>query len=170
MTLSDLEPWLLGLLTLLASAALGLTLFAIVVARRQVGEVLHVVRAGKGLRGLLAVCCLFASSAVFLGEVSSLALVPLALGAIVAWLAPGLEDMVLGTDGARRGWQARRWEQLEGWRLEGNHLRFLVHGELVAVEVPDAEMAALEAKLAEHCPESRSPLGRPATHEQDQQA
>jgi hypothetical protein len=149
-------------LALLSSALLCAgTLTAIAIGRRQTGNTLHVVRGSRRLRVVAVLLCGLVAVVVLSSETadSISALCALGLAALTAWVAPGLEDMVLGRDGVRRGWQARSFDQLEGWRLEGQHLRFLVHGELVAVEVPREHMAPVNELLLERRPEQQNTLG-----------
>ncbi len=73
-----------------------------------------------------------------------LLLVP-ALGLV--WLGPGFQDAILGEHGVQRGWLARRFEELEEWRLSGEHLRFRLHGEWTAVPCPPAEQPRVRAEL-----------------------
>ncbi|MEM7515482.1 MAG: hypothetical protein AAF368_00970 [Planctomycetota bacterium] len=162
MDLDALEKFLLAVLVLWAAAGFFVTVFAVVVARRQVGVERHYVCGGRRRRWLVAGLLLLVAAGVSLvrpgleGTSLALALVALGFGVGISLIAPAPEDSTYGERGVRRGWQARRFDQLEGWRLTGEHLRFLVHGRLVAVEVPRAEHDALRARLLELCPEGMS--------------
>lgn len=161
MEFSELESFVFAAAAIWAVCALVVTCLAVWMGRRQVGRSLHVVRGSRTGRNLVRLGCLLAGTwALFGGDgPNSLALVALGLGLLVSFIAPGVEDLVLGENGAQNGWQARSWKQLEGWRLVGSHLRFLVHGELVAVEVPSTMKEGLRAKLTEHCPLTENSLG-----------
>ena len=71
----------------------------------------------------------------------------LMLGILLAWLTPGSKDAVLGEAGVRRGWSARRFEELEEWRLTGEHLRFRLEGEWTAVPCPPAQQLRVREML-----------------------
>ena len=78
-------------------------------------------------------------------------------GAIaVALLRPGFEDSAYGDSGVQRGWFARRFEDLEEWRLTGQHLRWKLYGEWLASEVPTSEHAELRARLEKLVPDRES--------------
>lgn len=138
--------------------ATALSLFAIVIGRRQTGQAVHSVKSSVGLRVVVSVLLFGVLVAVLALDGPPLALVvpTLVMALFITFAAPRREDSVFGEHGVRRGWHARRWEQLEGWRLSGNHLRFLVHGELVAVDIPEEHVTDLRARLQSICPESES--------------
>ncbi|HEV8111154.1 MAG TPA: hypothetical protein VGR31_00110 [Planctomycetota bacterium] len=71
----------------------------------------------------------------------------LLLAALLAWLSPGSADAVLGETGVRRGWFARRFEDLEEWRLTGDHLRFRRDGEWTSVPCPPAQHVRVREML-----------------------
>ena len=91
------------------------------------------------------------------------AMVPLApaLGVLVPslWifaLHPADGDSVWGEEGVQRGWFARRYTEVEEWRLTGDHLRWKLKGSWVACRVPASEHAAMRAKLTALCPDRES--------------
>lgn len=65
----------------------------------------------------------------------------------LAWLGPGFQDALLGEEGVQRGWYSRRFDELEEWRLAGDHLRFRLFGEWTAVPCPPAEQSRLRQRL-----------------------
>lgn len=73
----------------------------------------------------------------------------LMLGILLAWITPGSQDAVLGELGVRRGWSARRYEELEEWRLTGEHLRFRLSGEWTAVPCPPPQQPRVRGLLLE---------------------
>lgn len=85
----------------------------------------------------------------------------LAAAASIALLAfaPGFLDSVYGDDGVQRGWEARRYGELDAWRLIGEHLRWRLRGDWVATEVPPEEHAALRERLTRERPERESNYG-----------
>jgi hypothetical protein len=73
----------------------------------------------------------------------------LLFGMLLAWVVPGSRDAVLGETGVRHGWSARRFEDLEEWRLTGDHLRFRLDGEWTSVPCPPTQQGRVrEALLA----------------------
>lgn len=161
MEFSELESFVFKVIAAWSVFALALTCVAVLLGRRQVGRSLHVVRGNRTGRNVVRGICLLAFVwALFSGTLMDpLVFVSLGIAFVVSFVAPGVEDMVLGEEGARHGWQARSFKHMEGWRLVGSHLRFLVHGELVAVEVPPAMMEELRTKLAERCASTENALG-----------
>ncbi len=101
--------------------------------------------AGVALTGLQVV-------AGGLGVPIAPALLVLAGVALILALSPGFSDSVYGERGVRCGWHARRFEQLEEWRLTGEHLRWKLFGEWVASRVPPADQPALRERLEQSCP------------------
>jgi hypothetical protein len=73
----------------------------------------------------------------------------LMLGVLLAWITPGSQDAVLGELGVRRGWSARRFDQIEEWRLTGEHLRFRLAGEWTSVPCPPPQQPRVRAMLVE---------------------
>lgn len=80
----------------------------------------------------------------------------LLLGILIVWVSPGFQDAVLGELGVQRGWSARRFADLEEWRLTGDHLRFRMEGEWTAVPCPPAEQARVRAALVAANPAGES--------------
>lgn len=128
---------------------LSFCLYIRVQTARAVGPVRHEVRSQRRLRAAhLALLVLALPALVALDPPRrSLAGVCLAGAAAIVWLRPGAEDSVWGRDGVRRGWFARRFEDLEEWRLTGKHLRWRLYGVWQATEVPPAEHEALREHL-----------------------
>lgn len=77
----------------------------------------------------------------------ALAAESLFLGLVIGWLSPGSHDAVCGDAGVQRGWDARRFEDLEEWRLTGQHLRFRLAGEWTSVPCPPQEQPRVREKL-----------------------
>jgi len=75
---------------------------------------------------------------------------------MLTWIAPGAGDQGCGEEGVFRGWIARRYEDLEEWRLTGDHLRFRLLGEWSAVEVPRDKAAQVRSILQRVVPERES--------------
>ncbi len=75
---------------------------------------------------------------------------------MLTWLCPGANDRGFGDEGVFRGWYGRRYEELEEWRLTGAHLRFRLHGEWTAVELPRERRAFVREILERVAPESQS--------------
>ena len=80
----------------------------------------------------------------------------LGLGILITWFAPGFNDAISGASGVQRGWYARRYEELEEWRLTGEHLRFRLFGEWTAVPLPAEEQPRIREVLSRLCPERES--------------
>jgi hypothetical protein len=75
------------------------------------------------------------------------ALSVLVLAALLVSLAPGSEDSLLGSHGVQHGWHARRFADLEEWRLTGDHLRWRLFDEWLAAHAPAELHAELRAQL-----------------------
>ena len=73
-------------------------------------------------------------------------------------LGAGFQDAVLGDCGVQRGWLSRRFEELEEWRLAGDHLRFRLQGEWTSVPCPPERQAGLRAELLRLNPQRESPF------------
>jgi hypothetical protein len=118
--------------------------------RRTLGEPRVSVRPGRRVRFVYHAAALAAAAMVaFSGLEVPLepALAVLALGVALVALAPGEQDSLLGSQGVQVGWHARRFADLEEWRLTGDHLRLRLFGEWVAVHAPAALHAELRAQL-----------------------
>jgi len=80
----------------------------------------------------------------------------LALAVGLLLLSPGPHRQRLGERGVQRGWDARRFDELEEWRVSGDHLRFKVDGEWTAARAPAALHAELREKLRRLRPDHES--------------
>jgi len=161
-----MDPFLAGLLwstlTLLLAAS-GAVLVWDARSRARVGRVLSAERPRRRARLLFLAGLAAAAVLVLLGR-EQVALAPtlgvLALSAVLLALSPGFLDSACGEDGVRRGWHARRYEDLEEWRLIGDHLRWKLRGEWLASRLPAERQAELREKLAKLCPDRESRFGR----------
>jgi len=132
-------------------------------ARRRTGRLLCVVRRGLRTRVallagvvLLAVLCAAGTAQLPLAP----ALEVLALTLMLLALQPGLADSRCGELGVQIGWHARRYEDLEEWRLTGDHLRWKLRGTWVACDVPAALHPDLRARLERLAPGRESRFSR----------
>lgn len=118
--------------------------------RAAVGPVEVFVRRRGAIRVVLLVAYVAAAAGVLLGA-SELPRVPLALdlalGFALLALSPGFQDSKFGAHGVQRGWHARRFAELEEWRLTGDHLRWKLFGQWVASDLPADRHAGARAKL-----------------------
>lgn len=140
-----------------ACAALGLVVVMANHAKERavVGEVLTERRDWGALRfaglGALAVALLVAW---FGREHAPLVWTLPLIGvcAAVQVYRPDFSDQICGSDGVRYGWYLRRLDDLEEWRLTGDHLRFRLFGIWRAVPLPaerhESMRAVLEARAA----------------------
>ncbi len=144
-----------------ASLFAGILLALRVRARERavVGEV--VARSGAGMRRrlpwLLVAAAGVACALLGRGEPSLAWTLPpplLALGFLL--VQPLAEDRVAGRGGVRRGWYVRALQDLEEWRVTGDHLRFRLRGPWEAVPLPAALHPEFEAKLRALAPERES--------------
>lgn len=87
-------------------------------------------------------------------------LVLLALGVALVLIAPGAQDSLLGSDGVQLGWHARRFADLDEWRLTGDHLRLRLFDEWVAVHAPAELHEELRAQLSAANPDRESSFSR----------
>jgi len=141
----------------LAVAAFGTAAWT-VRAARTVGRPVHRQLARRGplmlwILGLLGAGTLVVSSSLV--PTAPALLVLGAAGALVAFV-PRTEDSVCGERGVRSGWCARRFEELEEWRLTGDHLRWRVGGHWFSSSVPVDLQPALREQLERTCPERES--------------
>jgi hypothetical protein len=142
----------------LAAALIVAALASLVWSRRlaaAVGPVRYCERPRRRLRLVFLVGALAAGGLVTSGGHGvplAPALLALAMVAVLALLTPGFRDSVYGERGVRYGWYARRYEQLEEWRLTGEHLRWKLYGEWVSSRVPTAEHPELRTKLERLAP------------------
>jgi hypothetical protein len=131
-------------------------------ARAVTGPAIAAERPGLVLRRVLVAGTQAALLAVLLlrGDLpQDLVAECLMLGILLAWITPGSQDAVLGELGVRRGWSARRYEDLEEWRLTGEHLRFRLAGEWTSVPCPPPQQPRVRGMLVESnaAAESRFP-------------
>ena len=151
-----------GLLTLALPwfvAALVAVLVARARATSAVGETIASDRPQLALRRWVLIVPQTAALLLALtlgGELSVATAELLALGALVAWLSPGFHDAVCGSTGVQRGWHARRFEDLEEWRLAGDHLRFRLFGEWTSVPLPVEDQVRVREVLARVNPKRES--------------
>jgi hypothetical protein len=145
----------------LGIAALG---FAVVARRRASARVGRVLCAQhpRSFAGVVRWACALAALAL-LGlnwEESAEAALPTAalLGVVFALLAatPAPNRQLCGDRGVARGFDARSFEQLEEWRLAGDHLRWKLEGEWTACHAPAPLHVELRALLVKACPDRES--------------
>jgi hypothetical protein len=157
------EP--LHFLFALTTSALALALAFVLgwqsVNRARVGKLRWRVRRRRVARLGLTLAALALALAVIafsqIGrEPQTLAMLALSIALIGA--SPGFQDSAWGERGVQRGWYARRLEDLEAWRLIGEHLRWKLFGDWVATDVPETEHAALRLELEKLAP------GKEAAH------
>ena len=92
------------------------------------------------------------------------ALAALLLALVLTGVRPGFGDRVCGSAGLRRGWVVRSFDELEEWRLIGEHLRFKLFGQWEAVPLAPEHHAAVRARLVELVPERESGFGHGLEH------
>jgi hypothetical protein len=150
---------LLFLPLVLLLPALIATLAFLKKAQTALGKVVAAERPGLWTRRIL----LAAPQAAVLGLVEmsgnlpeQSVVEPLLLGILLAWILPGFQDAVLGESGVQRGWIARRFADLEEWRLTGEHLRFRLHGEWTSVPCPPTQQGFVRETLLEVAPDRES--------------
>lgn len=149
--------WLVGAQIV---ALLGLTVVARMRLARdpKIGKPFHIEHDSGGLKpalfalhtGLLIVA--FVSE----GFPKMHSLIALYGALMLTWLAPGAYDRACGETGVFRGWYARRYEELEEWRLTSDHLRFKLFGEWTFVEIPPEKRGKLRAILERAAPDRES--------------
>ena len=145
------------LLPAIASLALAVLATVAVLLRgaRRVGREIRADRPLQVLRylALMAVGAASAAVVVHWSEIAGTpALAVLALAAVLFRTAPSSRDSVLGERGVRHGWHARGFEEIEEWRLTGEHLRWKLFGEWQAVRVPPERRDELRERLVSLCP------------------
>jgi len=146
---ADLQFWLFVAQTLV-SWGLLVVFVAWTTRESKVGPLLHRVREPRTYRtALLAVHTgLFVVTVAADEFPSALGGLTLAMAALLTVLAPGTDDQACGENGVSRGWFGLRYDELEEWRLSGQHLRFRMFGEWTAVEVPSEKRGRVRAILA----------------------
>ena len=154
---SEVDPFLWSFAAVLVAADLLLLAWSRRSAAR-VGPVRHAGRRSSGrwlaALGLASIAGLVLAASDGFDPAPAL-LVVAAAGALVV-LCPANGESVYGELGVRRGWHARRFEELEEWRLVGEHLRWKLRGEWISSQVPPGEHEALRAKLVRLCGERES--------------
>jgi len=124
---------------------------------RKVGRVLFQDRPRRLRRLWRAGLALLAAWVLVFGSLPWLpASSVLALSCALSFFYPGNRDSVLGEDGVQAGWYARRYSEIEEWRLVGQHLRWRLRAEWVACAAPLELHARLRTLLD---PGSESLLG-----------
>jgi hypothetical protein len=151
-----------GLAVLLGLALLALGAWRVRL-KRTVGAPKVAGRPGRRLRALYHAAAVLAAALAFFGGLAvplAPACAVLALGVVLVALAPGEQDSTLGSAGVQHGWHARRFAELEEWRLTGDHLRWRLFGEWVATEAPAALHGELRALLVAANPGGESRFQR----------
>lgn len=161
---SQMEPFETLFTAVLAMASLG-SLAAVATRARTggvVGERLGSESGHPGVRVALALVPAVAGGAawVTLGGLPTLALATIAAVLVFNLLRPTAADRICGSEGVRRGWELRRFEELEEWRLIGEHLRFRLLGEWTAVPLDPSYHERVRARLEQLVPERESGFGR----------
>jgi len=149
----------------LAWAGLGLGIVAAVTVRRQaalyVGEVLHRESPPAVTQSRIASLVVVGAAlslALASGELTlALSLPTLALTVLLIWLAPAAATGQIGRSGVQKAWGVHGYNELQAWRLAGEHFRFRVDDRWFALALPASEHAFLEAELELHAPDRRSP-------------
>jgi hypothetical protein len=150
----DLHPQavtaLLAFPLFLSLAGAGMALVLVYRARAIVGPVFASDRPRRALRLALfagiPLCVLV--MVLVLGDLPrSAASVCMVLSAWIGLRLPGFQDAICGERGVQRGFHARRYAELEEWRLTGEHLRFRLFGEWTSVPVPPEKQALVRATL-----------------------
>ncbi|MFT7487015.1 MAG: hypothetical protein ACI9F9_002873 [Candidatus Paceibacteria bacterium] len=126
--------------------------------RRTVGALLLVQRPSTRMvfYMLPLALALFIASLRVGGAESSLLLVTVMASSACLWLWYQAQGAHLGALGARIGWRSRRFEDFEEWRLTGQHARFCLGGQWLALDVSGAQQASLRKQLEACCPERES--------------
>jgi hypothetical protein len=156
------------LVTALAAVGLTAALFVRVRAPRVLGTVLD--RGRTRPFGRLAALALLVGAGVALATVEDApprGWVALGLSAAFMVLRPAFDERVCGSEGVRRGWWLVRFEDLEQWRLIGEHLRFQLFGEWDAVPLAPAHQAAVRERLVAAAPGRESAFGHGAKRPDD---
>jgi hypothetical protein len=84
----------------------------------------------------------------------------LGLAAALLALQPGFADSRCGERGVQIGWNARHYEELEEWRLTGDHLRWRLGEIWVACDLPVAQHEAMRTRLEQLAPGRESRFSR----------
>jgi hypothetical protein len=140
--------------------AIGAGLFLAIASRgreaRVLGPLLTAVRPRRALRalplGLLAVAGILRLLAPEGLAPLWLDLALLAGAGLLVWLRPGFHDRFCGERGVRAGWAVLAFEQIEEWRLTGDHIRFRIQGEWSAADLPAERHVAMRERLEQLAP------------------
>lgn len=157
-----------GVLTLIlrgSAVLLALALLAVFFwrarNRARVGPVKLRVHPRRVVRSLLLCLAVLAAATLFFWTrpgTSPEGLAILVLAPALLAFSPGFQDSLWGAAGVQRGWHARRYGELEEWRLIGEHLRWKLRGQWLATHVPASEHAGLRTVLEAAAP------GRESSH------
>lgn len=90
------------------------------------------------------------------GQEEPLLVVGLVSSAGCLWLLYRMGGATLGDRGARIGWRSRRFEDFCEWRLTGDHARFRVEDNWLALEMPVEQQPPFRAKLEALCAQRES--------------
>lgn len=125
----------------------------------RVGPTIHAVRDSRGVKPVLFAVetgLLLVSLTADPFPTTHAILVLLGALALTA-ICPGVHDQACGELGVYRGWFGRRYEELDEWRLAGDHLRFRMMGEWMSVALPRDRQAKVRAILERVAPDRESP-------------
>ena len=152
-----------AILLLVLPTTLGLVSLALTFRARQrgaliVGQVIETSMTGllwRNLSSLLLV--IIAACAMAWSEANLVPFLPMfVVGLLVNLLRPRELDRVTGTEGVRAGWNSRRYEELEEWRITGDHLRFKLFDQWTAVPLVVDAQAPIRERLRACAPERES--------------
>lgn len=107
-------------------------------ARGSVGRPLHGVRAKRDRRLAqgLAILTVTVAATLALPPAAGWVLAAGSIALLLTWLALEPRDELVGADGARQGWNASSYGDVESWRLIGEHLRWKRDGQWFAASLP----------------------------------
>ena len=148
--------WATALALIVANLA---TLVMFIRLRKRTGRpVLSVLRRRRWRMVLVGGLALAGILVLLAGEgvPTAAALCVLALAAMNVAFAPGFMDSIYGEQGVAFGWHARRFDELDAWRLTGDHLRWKLRGIWLGSDVPARLHPELRARLEATCPERES--------------
>ena len=150
---------LLLLTSLLITLAMVVSVMREMYGSLTLGRVIKRARPGRNRRMLAVGVMILILAGIYLGPTEvpvAQAFGVLSPAAALLLCTSGLRDSVLAENGVRAGWFVRRFEDLEEWRLTGDHLRWKLFGEWQACEVPLAESESLRTKLEQLIPDRES--------------
>ena len=146
----DVQSTALHFTAALLALALGTTALVRVRSVRTIGAPIAAERGGRSPLLLLPIAAAFV--VVLLAEADPLPLVVVVGAAAFHFASPQGSDRVLCERGLRRGWFSLRFEDIEAWRLTGDHLRVMLRGEWEAVPAPANDHVELRKVLEERAP------------------